>query len=281
MTCDRLKDLFSELHEGTLDAGLRQSAEHHLYECPACEHEFKTFARAYDSIGPWSEVTPPADLSEQISQRLDRFEWERKQASGAGSRWFRLALVGAAAAVVVGGVVFKQNSSSVEGGVGFVRESRPVYATVVEGKVHLQMRPGAVTKIWILQGGTDYSAVPPKDAKISRHKEVGNEAYDVPLNVDAQNPDIVWATVAGGTQAVAVIFPHEGVLHGNSVHGNLVETLQAVADKYGVTIEARLSDAGEVAHRDISGSNVKESLAKALNNTGLTARESGGLVHVR
>src|SRR5438477_2081613 len=100
MTCERVKDLFSELHEGTLDAGLRQSAEHHLYECPACEHEFKTFSRAYDSIGPWSEVAPPADLSEKISQRLDKYEWEQKQTSGAASRWFRLGLVGAAAAVV-------------------------------------------------------------------------------------------------------------------------------------------------------------------------------------
>ena len=101
------------------------------------------------------------------------------------------------------------------------------------------------------------------------------------MNVDTQSPDIVWATVAGGTQAVAVIFPHERTLHGTSMHGNVVEALQAIADKYGVTIEARLSDAGKETDRDISGANVLESVSNALGDTRLKATEAGGLVHVR
>lgn len=281
MTCDRAKELFSELLEGTLDAGLRQNADRHLQSCPACEHEFDAFRSLYARLGGWPEVNAPDDLSEKIFRHLDKADWDRKQAKPAGRTIFRIAFAGAVAAVVVAGIFVKNSSSGVEANLVPVPESRPLSVEMADGKVHLRMKPGPETKIWISQGGNDFSAVPPKDAKILRHKEVGLQAYDVPLNVSAQDPDIVWVTVAGGTSATAIIFPRNGSVKVERLRSNLVEALQAVADKYGNVIEARLTEAGAVRERDLTKENIAQNLDSVLEGTKLRYTVDGGLIHIQ
>lgn len=280
MTCDKAKELFSELHEETLSVGLRQAAERHISECPACEHDYSIFRSVYGSIAPSQAVTPPAELGEVIARRLDKAEWDRKQARS-GFRWSWAATAAAAAAVAVFAIFAKPWDGGVSSGPYTVPGAKEIRLSLRQGSILVSVPQGYDGELKVLQGGRDYSSLPPMDAEVVRTVQVRAErGYEVLLKPEANAPMIVWLSLEG-RKPMAVISPSLSLSVENEVEGTLVEALQSVANRYGVHIEAIFAEAGESKKRDISGNNLAESLRNALAGTSLSASPAGGIVHIR
>ncbi|MBA3725509.1 MAG: zf-HC2 domain-containing protein [Armatimonadetes bacterium] len=289
MTCDKAQELFSELHEESISEGLRQAVERHIAECPSCEHTFGVFGSTYRAIADLPAMEVPSDIREHIARRLDHVDWERKQTAPAG-KGFRFVLLGVAAALLVGAIVFRGPwSNSGSNGVGANITGapgtlfKPLETQLVEGSLHIQMVPKEDIRIQVLQGGSDFETLPPRDAKRTRVDIAkASELYDAPLNVIGGTPPALWLKADNETSTTAIFFPQPAVKLANVSEGNLVQTLQALATRHNVTIEARLEDAGPLTERRIDGASLMGNLDDALAGTGLTAKMvSDSLVRIR
>lgn len=277
MTCDRAKELFSELHEETLDKGLRQPLEGHLAGCPSCEHEYGSFKTAYAALSGFSPVSVPEDLSERIARRLDHADWDRKSASKPALRW-SLALAGAAAAIFVVLFFRQQPAVGVQMGPGGNASPSAVRVQLLEGKVHLVFQSSEVRTLNVLQGGTALSQIPPTDAKPVRTVRVASgQPYDAELPVIA-DAEPIWVRTEGDELTTAVFFPQSS--KSASVTGNVAEMLQALAGTYGVTVHARLKGPGPTMNWDLSSPTWKGALPQ-LRQAGYDAFESKDrIIHV-
>ncbi|MEI6512650.1 MAG: zf-HC2 domain-containing protein [bacterium] len=79
MNCERTQEQFSALHEGSISQPLRVALEQHLLQCASCRDEYTEFARAWDLLGTFEAIEPPADLHQTIISRVDAFEWASKR----------------------------------------------------------------------------------------------------------------------------------------------------------------------------------------------------------
>jgi hypothetical protein len=221
-------------------------------------------------------------LRENISRRLDHYEWSQKQRAGRAG-WFRLAALGAVAAIAV---VIWSNGRQPSSGVGAsvvptTRNNAKLEIRNINGETRVQMRPSEETTVTVYQGGSDYSTLPPRDAVPSRSDKVAAlSAYDVPLQLASPNPDVVWVRCSNG-EVAAVFFPSVMGPADTEVQGTIVEALRAIANRHGVTIVAHLESAGVSQLRDVSGSTYAVSIGKALRDTKLTFADNSGFVTIR
>jgi len=107
-----------------------------------------------------------------------------------------------------------------------------------------------------------------------------SELYDAPLDVVGGTPPALW--LKAGSETIAVFFPQPAVRLANVFEGNLFQTLQALATRHSVTIEARLKNVGRATERRIDGESLMGNLDDALAGTGLSAKMvSDSLVQIR
>jgi anti-sigma factor RsiW len=274
MNCEKAQELFSELHEGTLSDGLRQAAARHISECPACDFTYRTFEETYKAISDMPPVSAPSELREEISRRLDKADWDRRQAP-ANRGWLKVAVLGAAA--VIAGVVFWKAPFSQDNGVGanFVGvptvKHQPLTLKRVGAELHLRMVASSDTRIAMYQSGSDYSKLPPADAVPTRTDMArAGQRYDARVDVDDPNPAALWLTLQGDKGVVAIFSPQESVRQQKAFDGNIPEILQAIANTYAVTVEAKLTSAGPTLAREISGDDIAADLNRGLAGTGLS-----------
>jgi anti-sigma factor RsiW len=275
MNCEKAQELFSELHEGTLSDGLKQAAARHISECPACDFTYRTFEETYKAISDMPPVSAPSELREEISRRLDKADWDRRQAAPATRGWLKVAVLGAAA--VIAGVVFWKAPFSQENGVGanFVGvptvKHQPLTLKRVGAELHLRMVASSDTRIAMYQSGSDYSKLPPADAVPTRTDMArAGQRYDARVDVDDPNPAALWLTLQGDKGVVAIFSPQESVRQQKAFDGNIPEILQAIANTYAVTVEAKLTSAGPTLAREISGDDIAADLNRGLAGTGLS-----------
>jgi hypothetical protein len=277
MNCERTRELFSDLHDGSLRGGLLQAAERHIRECPACEHEFKGFQAVLAGFTDWSAEPLPNDLSDRIARSLDKADWDRKRAAAGGARWLRLSAI-AAVALLAGFVVVKGFFGDKAGiQANPLAIGRPVKSGIevkmIDGDVRVQYVAESAIGITVLQGGTDYSQLPPSDAAITRRDALEPAArYDVPVRAQVEKPEIVWVRLDGEDAVTAIIFP--GRLDGALPTTTLVAALQQVADRMRTVVVAKLRSA-------YPGRYEPAGIETLLKGTGLVARQMDGLILVR
>ena len=68
--CDRIADLFVELHEKRLDAPMEKEAHKHLHNCPGCREDFKWYGITVQALSDLERMQPPDDFLEQLHARL-------------------------------------------------------------------------------------------------------------------------------------------------------------------------------------------------------------------
>jgi FKBP-type peptidyl-prolyl cis-trans isomerase 2 len=74
----------------------------------------------------------------------------------------------------------------------------------------------------------------------------------------------------GDKGVVAIFSPQESVRQQKAFDGNIPEILQAIANTYAVTVEAKLTSAGPTLAREISGDDIAADLNRGLAGTGLS-----------
>src|SRR5512136_101404 len=74
MKCDRMNDLFGDLHDGQLDGTTAEKVRHHLGDCPECREDFKWYGFTVQALANLETVTPPANFVAQVRARCDAAE---------------------------------------------------------------------------------------------------------------------------------------------------------------------------------------------------------------
>jgi len=127
MRCATCKRLMSSYLDGELGRWRRRGLEHHLGSCLACQAELEAERRVWVLLGA-AEVAVAPDVIGQLEARL-----ERDPVVIAGWRWWRLAPVAYAAAIVL----FAAAGSV--GGVYLAARSRPVLDASAAGSEYAEL----------------------------------------------------------------------------------------------------------------------------------------------
>ncbi|MDQ2985754.1 MAG: zf-HC2 domain-containing protein [Armatimonadota bacterium] len=287
MTCDKAQDLFSELHEGTLAEGLILKVNRHLDDCPSCAHEFSSFKRSYSAFAAFGPTAVPDDLGEIIARRLDFIDYDKRQSPTRSGGWIRVAAIGAAAVALLAVVYVLNPASNMGSRAGIAplptQKSENIRIEKVDGKVRIRFVAEAATRVDLFEGGSDFAALPPIDAKQIRVDQVAaGSRYDVPINVDGPIPMPLWLRVSTAPGTIGVFFPQPAVLTSRTFEGNTVQSLQAIANGFGVVVEARLTGIGKKTQQNLEGEDPLVAAKNALRDTPYKEITlAKGVLHVR
>jgi len=69
--CERISDLFLDLHDTQLDEELERAAREHLRQCPICREEFKWYGLTVQALTNLERVPPPPHFTAQLRAKLD------------------------------------------------------------------------------------------------------------------------------------------------------------------------------------------------------------------
>lgn len=112
MNASKAREYFSAYYEGDLEAGLKQQFESALQGDGDLQADYSAFVQTMQALEHYdeAEIEVPADLSEQISRKLDKHLWDQKQTARPGlfGQW-RMALLGGMAVVAIGAAFFALN----------------------------------------------------------------------------------------------------------------------------------------------------------------------------
>lgn len=70
MDCERIGDLFGELHDQQIDGDMEQSAREHLRNCPCCREEFKWYGITVHALTQLERAKPPENFLEHLRTNL-------------------------------------------------------------------------------------------------------------------------------------------------------------------------------------------------------------------
>ncbi len=68
--CERISDLFGELHDDEADGDTKDVIRDHLYNCPGCREDYKWYTLTVQALGNLETASPPEDFVAQLNARL-------------------------------------------------------------------------------------------------------------------------------------------------------------------------------------------------------------------
>jgi hypothetical protein len=68
--CERISDLFGELHEEQVDTETETVVWKHLHSCPGCREDFKWYGMTVRALTNLERVAPPREFITQLNARL-------------------------------------------------------------------------------------------------------------------------------------------------------------------------------------------------------------------
>lgn len=274
MNCEKAQNLFSDLYEGSLHGGLKETVSRHISECPSCEHEYKIFSSLYSSLSEPEAVPVPDDLPERIARKLDKVFWEQAQSAKQPVPWLRLTAWGATAAVflTLGFLTYDRFGPSSVVPAGFITKvnTEPLSLQVIEGQPRLKITPGKAIEVDIYVGGSQLGSLPPVDATHLEKIELKElQAFNSPLNVHMNGGVVVWVSLSSEQLPYAVFIPGTIVQTEKSFSGNLLEGLKKISEKYGVIIFAQIENYSVNVQADLTKVDAQSALKEMLQNTKL------------
>jgi hypothetical protein len=70
MECEKIGDLFRELHDQQIDGDMEDSAREHLRNCPCCREDFKWYGITVHALARLDRAHPPEDFLDQLHTRI-------------------------------------------------------------------------------------------------------------------------------------------------------------------------------------------------------------------
>lgn len=272
MNCEKALELFSDYFEGRLNQGLREAVERHLAACPSCQVEYEQFASVVGSIEFPVPPSPPADLGEKIARRLDRIDWEHRSRRPSPLRI--LLPVAAVGAVLLGVVLFNRPTQAPEvvtSGMTTPPEEvleEPFLGTrVLDGGDALSLFGVVGASYTILEGGTDFSTFPPRDAVVvetGKFERTGAMAR--PIEVKSSAGAFIWIRFDIHEDVLLLIAPSSSPSSNDETpSADIVTAMKALADRHHVSVLVRLNPLGarQVASVPLTGDVVADARAFA------------------
>lgn len=274
MQCQKVQDLFSEMHEGTLGPGLRQAVQTHLDRCYDCRADYEGFVSLYAALGELPAVPTPEGLAEKIARRLDREAWEQRQKTPATGGWLKLGLVSAAAAAIFASIYFAAGpfrSNAIEAGPTLTFGASEPRIVIRDGLPAVVVDPGNQRRIQIADGSLVVT-----DETIPEGRRA-----EFPLYRKGDRPASVWIRVEGAKPMLVIVPSGAGSGAAGSFEGTLAEGLQLISEGFGFVVVATIENSPAILQKDFTGLDLAGSLQLLLEGTGYKFRSVGGYVEVR
>lgn len=279
MTNEKAKEFFSAYYEETLEAGLRLSFEQKLKADRSLKEEYDSFVRAMDSLGvlKFEEIEIPHDLHEQISARLDRHLYEKKQsAKPAWNTWFRsLAFAGIGAVAIIGAMLALTNRG---GGVagdpatssfGSSTKEQIKYSIKNDG-VTLSFAPNSPKTVIITNGGKEVTHTIVGDGKMP--------ALSTLLSNSLPSASVFGIQISGEKGTTYVVIPGTARSSVSKGEGTVVDFAKAASDFYRMPIRVSTVVPNERIVWAFTSPNAVAESGKALgSNYSVTLLDSGML----
>ncbi len=294
MNCDRAKELFSGLHEGTLSPGLGEAVRRHLDNCAQCEADFQEFSALYSSLSALPPVEAPPSLHERIMGDVERAIWAQKEALRPRTRLqrfkFALALGGLVALVVTGLLVReflpggKHQASLLPSFSSPILPAPPVVSLDSQGRVAVEVKAYEDMEIKVFQGGSDLSSLPPRDARLLHQKRVPSGesfSYTVEPPLPSQGTALYWMATNIPGRVSLIVVPAKGTKTSQKASTSLVSGLKALAEAYGVPIDALIGADVPGLVFDPSVPSAEDSARFFLKGTPYTSSLQGGILRIR
>ncbi len=285
MNHEQARELFSDLHEGSLSGALLQKTERYLAENPDLKREFESFCSMFEGLpSSMPEVVMPAGLHEEISRRLDKEIWEKKRNSPARFNWLRLFAYGAAAASVgvisLIGIAKFTNTETVAAGPGIELRNQKPTLLMVDRQIRLSYKANQPVSMEIFEDSPERNQLPPTGSQLIRsEKLLALEQVNVPLQSTSEYSAIVWAKF--GTDVVGFVLPGQTQLDEiGAFSGKVVDGLKLICDKFGIPIQIEAGALEPVSGRNFKGLSMQAGLEHLLEGTGLKATEKDGVIFV-
>ncbi|HWU36630.1 MAG TPA: zf-HC2 domain-containing protein, partial [Candidatus Acidoferrum sp.] len=78
MTCEDVRDNFSDLYDEVLTGPRLVTVTQHLASCPACRVEWAGFRKALQAVADLGTAEPPSGFAARVRQRLETpTRWQR------------------------------------------------------------------------------------------------------------------------------------------------------------------------------------------------------------
>lgn len=88
MRCELARESFSDLIEGIIEPGLRETIETHIHSCAACEAEYRGFQETWSLLEKLPEVEVPLYFHSKVMQSIG--ELQAQQTRGLRGWWSRM-----------------------------------------------------------------------------------------------------------------------------------------------------------------------------------------------
>jgi hypothetical protein len=70
MDCEKIGDVFRDLHDQQIDGDMGDSAREHLRNCPCCREDFKWYGITVHALNRLDRAHPPDDFLDQLHSRI-------------------------------------------------------------------------------------------------------------------------------------------------------------------------------------------------------------------
>jgi anti-sigma factor RsiW len=294
MNCERAKELFSGLYEGSLSEGLADAVRRHLENCGECEADFQEFSALCTSLSALPPVAPPPLLHERIMGDVERALWERQEATRIPMRLrglrFALALGALVALVLTGLLVYqllpsqKHQASLFPALPGYSLPAPPIVSYDSEGRLNVEVKAYRDLEIKIFRGGTDFSLLPPKDAELLYQKSVPSGeslTYLAEPPASGEGTALYWMETNLPGRVSLIVVPGKTSTAPSKTRTNLIQGLRFLSERYGVPIDAVIGSPGADLEFDPALPSAEASARWLLKNTPYTVSLQGGILRVR
>ncbi|HMK37562.1 MAG TPA: hypothetical protein VK463_20995 [Desulfomonilaceae bacterium] len=69
--CERISDLFGEVHDNQADGKIEQYVRDHLLDCPGCRESFKWYGYTVTALNGLDRISPPPDFLARLNTKLE------------------------------------------------------------------------------------------------------------------------------------------------------------------------------------------------------------------
>lgn len=265
MNASKAKEFFSAYHEGSIDAGLKQSFERRLDADPALRAEYDAFVRTMGELDAFreAEVAVPDDLNERIQARLDRYVFEQKRtARPAWLSWWRPLALAGVGALAIFGAVQSLNHTGAGPMTGGILDSKPAEVPLriesIDGVPTLFYRPSEKRTLIVrnVNDGTERERV-----------EIDGRLLRSELRNTGASASLVSIDVGDGAPPLMVAIPGQVPRPHPSGQGTIREFVLALADHYRIPVTLQTANADRTVVWEFASTDPLADAAKALKDT--------------
>jgi hypothetical protein len=281
MNLEKAREYFSSYREGALEGGLRQTFEQKLRSDRQIRAEYEAFSYAMEQLDTLKdeEIPVPLYLSERIHARLEESNRPEKPVRGLVFYLPRFAFAAAIAAAIVfaaNGVFHSPSGSTIQAG-AFGSGDEPNSSWPSES-IGVDVHGSAVQVHYSSAGERIVQILDGKGTRLRQYQLKAGE----PMKAELKNSNATAAVFevrvsdAGPDEFIAVPGSSGGVVSGQedgtaggSESGNVIDFMQALANRYGKPVVYTGKDNSTALSWNLSAASDKAEADRVLKGTNL------------